>query len=76
MRLYIETQGRKGGKKKSKNDKGYVLISYERTKILIDAFEGSGPSYKERDKPEIIIEHLGSVLFKGTVDELESKLKK
>ena len=73
----LTTQGVKGGNTKSQKV-GYVLISlrHEQDRIIVDDFEGSGDSYKQRESQLIEIIENGKVLFSGSKQELFNQLKK
>jgi len=57
----------------SQEDK-YPLYAHAPT-ILIDAFSGSGDSYKRREKSLIEIKNKGYVLFSGDFERLEKTFK-
>lgn len=73
--LSLITQNSRGNEQKTKNNLGYVFVSFDNTKIYVDNYEGSGETYKQRETPEIFIESEGKTLFKGTIEELKEKLK-
>lgn len=79
MKLSVKTQNRRGGNPIWKENVGYGVIfigGNQDTYISVDAFEGFGTSYKERDEPLIRIQgKLNEALFIGTFTELETKLK-
>ena len=72
--LNLLTQGRKGGKQSPIRNVGYILASYDRSKISVDNYSGHGDTYKQREEPHIFIEHEGKTLFEGTMQELKAKL--
>lgn len=77
-KLNVSIQGIRGGNFRATNNIGCVIAKIEDwpedKTITIDAFEGSGSSYKRRENHIIVIKHEG-VEWKGTFDELLNKLK-
>jgi len=66
------------GKNKTWNpNKGQIItfIDSSNNFICVDAFEGSGNSYKRRENSYIEVCHEGEFIFKGTFKELIEKLK-
>jgi hypothetical protein len=79
MKLSVKTRNRRGGNPIWKENVGYgvIFLNDKNEKyISVDAFEGFGTSYKEREEPLIRIQgELNELIFVGTFAELETKLK-
>ena len=75
--INIKTEGIRGNGFSKTENKGSIGIIIDDTKnrISIDAFSGSGESYKRRTKALINIV-IGENIFSGTIDELNEKLFK
>ena len=56
-KLKLKTQNTKGGNPQWKEDLGYtaLFLDSEDNRIIADAFEGLGASYKRREQTQIII---------------------
>jgi hypothetical protein len=77
MKLEITTSNRKGGMQKTDTYKGYVKIMTNSAEkmptIIVDAFEGSGDTYRELDQPQVRVYHEdGRLIFKGTLFEFSA----
>lgn len=76
MSLRAKTQNKRGNNQKWVENLGYVAAFKDNDSFLIlDAYSGYGESYTEREDPQITIQHNGKIMFQGTFDELEKKLK-
>ena len=75
--LAIKTQNVKGGTPQFKDNVGYVstFIGNNEDRIVVDAFEGFGETYKRREMHEISIFENGTLIFNGNKYELFEKLK-
>ena len=69
--LKVTTQGVKGGNTKTEKV-GYAMLElrHEQDRIIVDDFQGSGDSYKQRELQQIQIIQNGKVLFNGDKYEL------
>jgi hypothetical protein len=69
--LKVTTQGVKGGNTKTEKV-GYAMLElrHEQDRIIVDDFQGSGDSYKQRELQQIQIISNGKVLFNGDKYEL------
>jgi hypothetical protein len=77
--LIVRTQNKKGNEPQLKHNVGRVDILIDddaRNNISIDAFEGQGDSYKQREFSEIVISYDGFEEFRGTFKELITLLNK
>ena len=76
--LSIETQNLKGNELKYKKNLGFVSVSLKHLedKIVVDDFQGSGGSYKQREMTEIRIYNNGELIFKGDKYDLFEQLRK
>lgn len=75
--IYLETQGPKGGNTKTQKV-GYLLacLRHPSDRIIIDDYQGTGDSYKQRELQKIEIIQNGKVLFSGDKYQLFEQLKK
>lgn len=81
-RLGYAISGKRGGTPQIKDDIGYAALfidnscgcQYGGNEISVNAFSGFGDTYERRDKCEITICNDGKEVFRGTFDELTSKL--
>lgn len=77
--LIVRTQNKKGNEPQLKHNVGRVDILIDddvSNNISIDAFEGQGDSYKQREFSEIVICYDGFEEFRGTFKELITLLNK
>jgi len=77
--LIVRTQNKKGNEPNLKHNVGRVDILIDDSvsnNISIDAFEGQGDSYKQRESSEIVICANGFEEFRGTLKELVALLNK
>lgn len=76
--LSIKTQGIKGGTAHYKENIGFTTAfindSNVKKLIVVDAFEGHGDTYKQREFCNVRISADGKDLFDGTFDELKNIL--
>lgn len=70
--LAVKTQNAAGNTPQYKENvgKSTTFIGHEEDFITVDAFEGSGLTYKKREQPEIRIVQNGTELFCGDKHEL------
>lgn len=73
-KLVIETQGVQG-KNKQTNTIGFVQIMCENDMLIVDNFQGAGPTYKQREEPVITLSKDGKDYFHGTFKELLFRIK-
>lgn len=76
--LSIETQNLKGNEPKHKKNLGFVSVSlrHSEDKIVVDDFQGSGESYKQRELSEIRVYNNGELIFEGDKYDFFEQLKK
>ena len=74
--IAIKTQNSKAGTPLYKEKLGYsvTFIGHSEDRIVVDAFEGQGNSYKKREVMNIEIYDNGNLVFKGDKRELFEKL--
>ena len=78
-KLSLKTQNSKGGTPLWKPDLGYASLfidGSESKNIIVDAFEGSGYSYKRREQTKIQIGGAGKYFTFNSFDELINHLEK
>jgi len=75
--LAVTIENRRGGKTKTVSNLGYIQVALRHPddEIVIDDFEGSGESYKQREMTEIRIYQNGEKLFAGSKLELFDLLR-
>lgn len=72
--ITITTTGVRGGESQTKTTgKVEVTDHEEEFHVSVDAYEGRGNSYKEREEIEVHIQ-IGNEVFRGTVKELKKLL--
>lgn len=72
--ISLTTIGVKGGAPKhTTTGKAEITDHEEEFHVSVDAYEGSGNSYKEREEIEVHIQ-IGDEVFRGTVKELKDLL--
>lgn len=76
-KLSTKIQGVKGGNPQWKDKNGYVttFLGHSEDFISVDAYDGSGSSYKERETLLIEVYENGKLLFSGNKYELFEILK-
>lgn len=78
-KLSLKTVGIKGKTPKYIEKIGSVCVFADQnntqSNIYIDAFRGSGQTYKEREENIIEVQEDGKIIFCGTFKELANRLK-
>lgn len=76
--ISINTQGINGGKILNKKPFGWATVSFgdPLDHVCVDAFEGYGNDYKQREVIEISFYKNGEKIWSGSKEELFDKLKK
>lgn len=75
-KLSVVTQGVKGGNTKG-GKVGYInaTLGHIEDRVLFDAYEGQGSTYKEREMVNISVYQNGELIWEGNKYELYEKLK-
>ena len=76
--LSAKIQNKKGNEPKYIKNLGFVttFLRHDEDIIIIDDFQGSGESYKQRELTEIRVYQNGVLIFEGDKYEFFEKLKK
>ncbi len=82
MKLFMFTQGVKGGNRTPTKEVGEVTLRALDTdlvkhhgEITVDNFSGMGATYKRREQPLINIQFADGSIWSGTFEALQSRLK-
>ena len=76
--LAVKTQNKKGSELKYKQNLGYIttFIRHPQDYIVVDDFDGSGETYKQKELTEIRVYQNGTLIFEGDKYEFFEQLKK
>ncbi|MDF2879687.1 MAG: hypothetical protein K0R54_244 [Clostridiaceae bacterium] len=79
--MFLQIEGKRGTGFKEIGEKGAVIVNmtsniYDKKYICVEAFEGRGDMYKERETPAIIIQNGNERFEFKSLDELIVQLKK
>ena len=76
--LEVQTQNKKGNSPQYKKNLGYVstFIRHPQDYIVVDDFDGSGETYKQKELTEIRVYQNGTLIFEGDKYEFFEQLKK
>jgi hypothetical protein len=68
----VKIQGVKGGDPAYRDNVGYVstFVGGDGNRVVIDAFEGYGESYKRRETPIVELYRNGNLVFSGSYKDL------
>lgn len=81
MKLFMYTQGVKGGNHTPTKEVGEVTLRVwnndlvKQGEITVDNFSGMGATYKRREQPLINIQFADGSIWSGTFEALQSRLK-